>query len=300
MSEQHGGRVRAGWTAPATVVGAGLSLIGWWRFKAMSGAHQICHIFRSLQSFAAGSTPGRASSMSCAAIDRQYNIALGLMAIGLCTLGIALVLMTRRARASGSNGMPWWPATVPDRVAEWLNRHLPGSRSRQGPAIRRELVVPLIAVFIIAAGAIGDEAWNKVSRSLATRARHHGEAALTSLTLPAALHREANPSCHPSVDTICAESSLAPAQTQPLLEQLISGRPDQTMCAIVAVPAQQPCPVYGTIGGYRAMAIAFNHLVEVPDGSPAPAGATPVQPGATRLFYKGTDITISLITPRPS
>ena len=71
---------------------------------------------------------------------------------------------------------------------------------------------------------------------------------------------------------------------------------DITMVAFAMLAGWSLIGLYGTLGGYRAMAIAFNHLVVVHHGSP-PAGATPVRPGSKHLFFRGTDITISLLTP---
>ena len=57
-----------------------------------------------------------------------------------------------------------------------------------------------------------------------------------------------------------------------------------------------PVTVYGTIDGYPAVANAFGHLLFVRHGKP-PVGAIPRKPGDRHVFFRGSEVTIGLVTP---
>jgi hypothetical protein len=283
---------------PAAIFGALVGAVGWLLLKSASGPYQICHIVGSLHDLASA-LPGAQTSppSSCSTVDHRFFAAVGVAAAGGILTLVTLIAMARRAGASRRAGSPWWLHTAPGRLAAWLDRRLPGKGPADGSArITGELVTALGIALLVGAVALGSVGWNKLSGTLEARAHHRGQIALAALALPTQLDVKANPSCQPSPDRLCASSSLPPAQVEPMLQQLLHGKPNAQLCGMLPTPDDAPCPVYGKLGGYRAMAIAFNHLVVIHQGKPPP-GATPVRPGSTHLFYRGTDISISLLTP---
>jgi hypothetical protein len=90
------------------------------------------------------------------------------------------------------------------------------------------------------------------------------------------------------------------------MQHLLDGRSSDVPCEMTSqleaqleVVGDTDCPVtvYGTIAGFPAMAIAFDHLIVVADGATPPAGAVPSSPGSKRGFHLGSDVHVALLTP---
>jgi hypothetical protein len=91
------------------------------------------------------------------------------------------------------------------------------------------------------------------------------------------------------------------------MQHLLDGRSSDLPCEMTSqlkeelpskVVGDTACPVtvYGTIAGYPAMAIAFDHLIVVADGATPPAGAVPASPGSKHAFHLGSDVRVGLLT----
>lgn len=292
-----------GWTGAATVAGVAWAVAGWVLLKATSGAHQLCHVFASLDDLAAGSAgPQPLPRPSCSTTDDRYFLALGILWAGVALAVVGIVAMARRARASRRAGCPWLMHRVTTRVAVWIDPWLPGQRRADGnPRISNGLVSVMGVMMLLVAINIGVAGWGHFARIRDARSHHRGQVALAALKLPVGVMAGSadgsKSACAPSPDTLCASSPLPPAQVDAMLRRLIHGKPNPAICALLPSPAGPPtCAIYGKLGGYGAMAIAFNHLVVVRSGAPPP-GAVPVHPGNKRFFYLGTDVTITLLTP---
>lgn len=288
-------RARAGW--PLGVFGLGLvALVGGYReFRLTSGRQSICHLVHSLSTLSGSLVPGTPATApgSCASPDHRYYGSWALMLVGLAATVVGAVVLAKQARRSRVLGHPWPIHRASVSVCRWIDTQLPGhdaaNPARLGPATMQTLVV--VVGFAISIG--GAHAWNRQGHAVRVKAHERASVALTALTLPTALSRSENPSCHPSPDTLCAVSRLPADEVQPMLIDLLHGRSEIEVCSRIPPGPGGPCPVVGSVDGYRAFGFAFPHLLRVDQGPP-PSGAKPVTPGNTRLFYFGTDVTINL------
>lgn len=295
---------RVGWTGSAALSGGLLTAAGMVLLHLASGPRQLCHVLNSLDDLAGGEPDQPLLPRpSCASLDERYVIAVALTCVGSVVALVALVAMARRAWSSRRAGHPWWLHRAASRVAAWIDAWLPGQRRADGrPRISSGFVTVLGALVALGCVSAAFGVWSNISRTLELRTHHRGQVALATLQLPTGLTLGSpdgrSAGCTPSPDTLCASSALPPDQVDPILRQLLHGKPDAAICALLPTPAgtKAPCAIYGRIGGYRAMAIPFNHLLVLRSGA-APPGAVPVRPGNTHMFYLGTDVTITLLTP---
>jgi hypothetical protein len=278
------------------MAGAVVGIVAEIQWRAASTPYQVCHDFASLNDLAQQASGGALSpgAPNCSSVDHRFFLAFGVMVAGALLALVAVVAMYRRAWRSRRAGYPW--STPQDRLAVWIDQRLPRRRTGAAPRISGRVVAAASVTLILVAVSLALTGWDTLAKAREADAHHRGQLALASLQMPVELNVEANSICHPSPDTLCASSALRPSQVEPLLGQLLHGKPDPRICALLPTMGDQPCAIYGTVGGYRAMAEAFDHMVVVHDGKP-PAGGVPVRPGSTRAYYVGSNITISLLTP---
>jgi hypothetical protein len=295
LDELPPARVRAGWTLPAALAGLVAALLGGWLVHSVAQAYMACDLFGALEGI-----PGvEHTPLSCGGVSLRYHAGGVLGASGVLLALVALLVAARRGRAAAREGHPWPLRRFLTRLAVAADRRLPGASGDRAPRVSATVVGALLSCIVLASLITIHAAWSDHQREVEIAHRHAAERALTRLALPMGVTRgtASGAGCSPSAVTLCASSPRSADDLRSDMESLLKGRTSKLMCDLLTQPKGVPCPVtiYGTIDGYPAVAIVFQHLLIVRKGQP-PIGAVPLHAGKPRgIFFLGADINVSLI-----
>jgi hypothetical protein len=245
---------------------------------------------------------------ACESIRLRYWGGIALAVIGSLVVCISIIQAINGAHRASEAGAPWAAHRALTRLTVWLDARLPGERQPERPRLGVGVLLVVIAVLLGVGVKTGDGLWQEHRAAVNERRHQAARLELRDLRLPPGLTRRDGDGCTSSADDLCASSDRTPGEVEAAMQHLLDGRSSDLACELTSqLEAQLPsrfvgdkdCEVvvYGTIAGYPAMAIAFDHLIIVASGATPPAGAVPVSPGSKRGFYLGSDVHISLLTP---
>jgi hypothetical protein len=246
---------------------------------------------------------------ACESVTLRYWGSISLAVIGSVITCIAIIRAINRAHRASEAGAPWAAHRALTRLAVSLDARVPGESQPERPRLGVGVLLVVIAVLLGVGVRTGDGLWKEHRAAVNDRRHQAARLELRDLRLPPGLARSDGEGCTSSPDDLCAASDGTPREVEAAMQHLLDGRSSDLGCKLTPqLEAQLPSKyvgntdcevtVYGTIAGYPAVAIAFDHLIVVAEGATPPAGAVPASPGSKRGFHLGSDVHITLLTPR--